>query len=109
MHQEQLHGAGVPFPDHIVLACGSGGTAAGVALAVRLTGRPTVVTAIGVCDSPRCAIVRVCLALLCHIHPHYTRSTLAMSITWYSTWAERAFQFAYACWSTFSAVLPTLS
>lgn len=49
--------AAVPFPDHIVLACGSGGTAAGVALAVRLTGRPTTVTAIGVCDSPRLAIV----------------------------------------------------
>jgi D-cysteine desulfhydrase len=49
----QLEAASVPFPDHIVVACGSGGTAAGIALAVRLTGRPTKVTAIGVCDSPR--------------------------------------------------------
>lgn len=44
---------GDAFPDHIVMACGSGGTAAGVALGVRLSGLPTVVTAIGVCDTPK--------------------------------------------------------
>jgi D-cysteine desulfhydrase family pyridoxal phosphate-dependent enzyme len=38
--------------DHIVLACGSGGTAAGTALGVRLAGLRARVTAFGVCDDP---------------------------------------------------------
>lgn len=36
-----------------MLACGSGGTAAGIAIGVRLAGHRTVVTAIGVCDTPQ--------------------------------------------------------
>lgn len=43
---------GIQF-DHIVFACGSGGTATGLALGVRLAGlRDTQVHAVGVCDSP---------------------------------------------------------
>jgi D-cysteine desulfhydrase family pyridoxal phosphate-dependent enzyme len=38
--------------DHIALACGSGGTAAGTALGVRLSGLRARVTAFGVCDDP---------------------------------------------------------
>jgi hypothetical protein len=38
--------------DHIVFACGSGGTAAGVALGARLARMPQRVHAVGVCDSP---------------------------------------------------------
>lgn len=41
-----------PAPDHIVVACGSGGTACGIALGVRLAGLPSRVHAICVCDSP---------------------------------------------------------
>ena len=37
--------------DHIVFACGSGGTATGIALAGRLSGSSTKVHAVGVCDS----------------------------------------------------------
>jgi D-cysteine desulfhydrase family pyridoxal phosphate-dependent enzyme len=37
--------------DHIVFACGSGGTATGIALACRLSGLSSKVHAIGVCDS----------------------------------------------------------
>jgi 1-aminocyclopropane-1-carboxylate deaminase/D-cysteine desulfhydrase-like pyridoxal-dependent ACC family enzyme len=38
--------------DHIVFACGSGGTAAGVALGARLARMPHRIHAVGVCDSP---------------------------------------------------------
>jgi 1-aminocyclopropane-1-carboxylate deaminase/D-cysteine desulfhydrase-like pyridoxal-dependent ACC family enzyme len=38
--------------DHIVFACGSGGTATGIALGVRLSGISAKVHAIGVCDTP---------------------------------------------------------
>jgi len=38
--------------DHIIFACGSGGTATGIALGIRLTGIKTKVHAVGVCDSP---------------------------------------------------------
>ena len=37
--------------DHIVFACGSGGTATGLALACRLSGFETKLHAVGVCDS----------------------------------------------------------
>ena len=41
--------------DHIVFACGSGGTAAGLALGIKLSGLAdtSLVHAVGVCDSPR--------------------------------------------------------
>lgn len=43
---------GIVF-DHIVFACGSGGTATGIALAIRLAGlKESIVHAVGVCDSP---------------------------------------------------------
>lgn len=38
--------------DHIIFACGSGGTATGIALGLRLSGIKTKVHAVGVCDSP---------------------------------------------------------
>jgi 1-aminocyclopropane-1-carboxylate deaminase/D-cysteine desulfhydrase-like pyridoxal-dependent ACC family enzyme len=38
--------------DHLVFACGSGGTATGIALAIKLAGLRTKVHAVGVCDSP---------------------------------------------------------
>lgn len=38
--------------DHIIFACGSGGTATGIALGVRLSGISAKVHAIGVCDTP---------------------------------------------------------
>eukprot|EP00600_Ochromonadales_sp_CCMP1393_P009507 CAMPEP_0174972468 /NCGR_PEP_ID=MMETSP0004_2-20121128/10648_1 /TAXON_ID=420556 /ORGANISM="Ochromonas sp., Strain CCMP1393" /LENGTH=439 /DNA_ID=CAMNT_0016222699 /DNA_START=21 /DNA_END=1340 /DNA_ORIENTATION=- len=43
----------VPY-DHIVFGCGSGGTAAGIALGARLSGlyTQTTIHAIGVCDTP---------------------------------------------------------
>jgi D-cysteine desulfhydrase family pyridoxal phosphate-dependent enzyme len=42
-----------PPPANIVVACGSGGTVAGIALGVRLAGlRGTHVHAVGVCDTP---------------------------------------------------------
>lgn len=51
--QELVTGsAHLPRFDHIALACGSGGTAAGVALGVALSGLPCRVTAFGVCDDP---------------------------------------------------------
>lgn len=37
--------------DHIVFACGSGGTATGLALACRLSGLGVKIHAVGVCDS----------------------------------------------------------
>jgi D-cysteine desulfhydrase len=41
------------FPyEHIVFGCGSGGTAAGLAIGVHLSGLRTKVHAVGVCDSP---------------------------------------------------------
>jgi D-cysteine desulfhydrase len=40
--------------DHIVFACGSGGTAAGLAIGCRLAGYKGQVHAVGVCDSPEC-------------------------------------------------------
>lgn len=47
--------AGAPLPtqyDHIVFACGSGGTAAGMAIGARLSGLSSQVHAVGVCDTP---------------------------------------------------------
>jgi D-cysteine desulfhydrase family pyridoxal phosphate-dependent enzyme len=38
--------------DHIVFACGSGGTASGISIGIKLSGLKTKVHAIGVCDSP---------------------------------------------------------
>lgn len=38
--------------DHIVFACGSGGTAAGVAIGAKLAGLTAKVHGVGVCDSP---------------------------------------------------------
>ena len=38
--------------DHIVFACGSGGTAAGLSIGIKLAGLPTKVHAVCVCDSP---------------------------------------------------------
>ena len=51
--QESAAAAGQQPPSHVALACGSGGTAAGVALGVALAGLPTKVVAFGVCDSPQ--------------------------------------------------------
>jgi 1-aminocyclopropane-1-carboxylate deaminase/D-cysteine desulfhydrase-like pyridoxal-dependent ACC family enzyme len=48
---EEIRACGVQF-DHIVFGCGSGGTAAGLALGVKLAGMNTQVHAVGVCDSP---------------------------------------------------------
>lgn len=48
---EEIKASGVHF-DHIVFGCGSGGTAAGLALGVKLAGLNTQVHAVGVCDSP---------------------------------------------------------
>jgi D-cysteine desulfhydrase len=48
---EEIRAAGIEF-DHIVFGCGSGGTAAGLALGVKLAGLKTQVHAVGVCDSP---------------------------------------------------------
>lgn len=48
----ELAAPDVPKFDHIALACGSGGTAAGMALGVALAGLPSRVTAFGVCDDP---------------------------------------------------------
>lgn len=48
---QEIISAGVQY-DHIVFGCGSGGTAAGLALGVKLAGLPTQVHAVGVCDSP---------------------------------------------------------
>lgn len=39
------------LPDHIVVACGSGGTLAGLAIGVRLAGLPIKVTGVGVSDN----------------------------------------------------------
>ncbi|KAJ1623319.1 tryptophan synthase beta subunit-like PLP-dependent enzyme [Pavlovales sp. CCMP2436] len=44
--------AGRPPIEHIVVACGSGGTATAIALGVRLAGLRTRVHAIAVCDTP---------------------------------------------------------
>jgi D-cysteine desulfhydrase len=51
---QEIVASGMHF-DHIVFGCGSGGTAAGIALGVKLAGlQPqTQVHAIGVCDSPQ--------------------------------------------------------
>lgn len=38
--------------DHIIFACGSGGTATGIALGAKLANLKAKITAIGVCDSP---------------------------------------------------------
>ena len=46
--QEQAFAAGVDFTD-VVFACGSGGTAAGLALGVKLSGWPVRVHAVNVC------------------------------------------------------------
>jgi len=47
----EIINSGIHF-DHIVFGCGSGGTAAGLALGVKLAGLSTQVHAVGVCDSP---------------------------------------------------------
>ena len=47
---EEITRQGIQF-DHLVFACGSGGTAAGLGLGARLAGIPSV-HAVGVCDSP---------------------------------------------------------
>lgn len=39
--------------DHLVFACGSGGTAAGLAIGMRLCGHKAKVHAVAVCDSPQ--------------------------------------------------------
>ena len=52
---ESLHNSGhlrTPYFDHIVFACGSGGTASGIAIATKLSGCKSKVHAVGVCDSP---------------------------------------------------------
>ena len=46
------HRLRAPFFDHIVFACGSGGTAAGIVIATKLSGCKSKIHAIGVCDSP---------------------------------------------------------
>lgn len=54
MEQQSAPGT-APLPsqyDHIVFACGSGGTAAGMAIGARLSGLTSQVHAVGVCDSP---------------------------------------------------------
>jgi 1-aminocyclopropane-1-carboxylate deaminase/D-cysteine desulfhydrase-like pyridoxal-dependent ACC family enzyme len=46
-------GAQATFPyDHIVFGCGSGGTAAGLAIGAHLAGLDVQLHAVGVCDSP---------------------------------------------------------
>lgn len=49
--QEELGIPGLTF-DHIIFSCGSGGTAAGVAIGARLSGLKAKVHAVGVCDTP---------------------------------------------------------
>jgi D-cysteine desulfhydrase family pyridoxal phosphate-dependent enzyme len=44
--------AGLPEVTHIVFACGSGGTAAGLALGAHLSGLKAKVHGVGVCDTP---------------------------------------------------------
>jgi D-cysteine desulfhydrase len=46
----EIQEQGIQF-DHLVFACGSGGTAAGLSLGAKLAGIPSV-HAVGVCDSP---------------------------------------------------------
>eukprot|EP00241_Pyramimonas_parkeae_P002086 CAMPEP_0114251124 /NCGR_PEP_ID=MMETSP0058-20121206/15096_1 /TAXON_ID=36894 /ORGANISM="Pyramimonas parkeae, CCMP726" /LENGTH=431 /DNA_ID=CAMNT_0001364891 /DNA_START=225 /DNA_END=1517 /DNA_ORIENTATION=- len=52
IEKQMEEGNDMEFVDDIVLACGSGGTAAGLALGCRLSGSSTKVHAYGVCDSP---------------------------------------------------------
>lgn len=47
--QSQAHS--LPF-DHIVVACGSGGTLAGLVIGMRLAGIPSMLHIVGVCDTP---------------------------------------------------------
>ncbi len=50
-----LHSNGrlrTPYFDHIVFACGSGGTASGIVIATKLSGCKSKIHAVGVCDSP---------------------------------------------------------
>ena len=48
---EEIIGQQVDF-DHLVFACGSGGTAAGLAIGFKLSGHSAKLHAVGVCDSP---------------------------------------------------------
>jgi D-cysteine desulfhydrase len=48
----EIISCGVDF-DHIIFGCGSGGTAAGIAIGVKLAGLKSKVHAVGVCDSPQ--------------------------------------------------------
>ena len=66
---EEIRATGVHF-DHIVFACGSGGTAAGLSLGVKLSGmKNTQVHAIGVCDSPE------------YFYDHITASAAELGLT----------------------------
>jgi D-cysteine desulfhydrase len=49
---DQQRSLGMEQFDHIVFACGSGGTATGLALGSRLAGLSSKIQAVGVCDSP---------------------------------------------------------
>lgn len=49
---DQQQSLGMDQFDHIVFACGSGGTATGLALGSRLAGLRSKIHAVGVCDSP---------------------------------------------------------
>lgn len=49
---EQVDALKLPPFDHLVFACGSGGTASGLAIGSRLSGMKWRVHAVGVCDSP---------------------------------------------------------
>jgi 1-aminocyclopropane-1-carboxylate deaminase/D-cysteine desulfhydrase-like pyridoxal-dependent ACC family enzyme len=48
---EEIISHGIDF-DHVVFACGSGGTVAGLAIGMRLAGLKARLHAVGVCDSP---------------------------------------------------------
>lgn len=49
---KEIVSTGVHY-DHIIVGCGSGGTVAGLAIALRLTGHSTKLHAVGVCDNPK--------------------------------------------------------
>mmetsp|Transcript_10269 Transcript_10269/g.62922 ORF Transcript_10269/g.62922 Transcript_10269/m.62922 type:complete len:460 (-) Transcript_10269:734-2113(-) len=52
LEEQMLKGEGPTVLNDIVMACGSGGTTAGIALGVHLSGLHAKVHAYGVCDSP---------------------------------------------------------
>lgn len=49
---KEIQDIGMQF-DHIVFACGSGGTAAGLAIGAKLSGLSAKIHGIGVCDNPK--------------------------------------------------------